>query len=66
LTNASSWDWGPSWSVDGQEIVFQSSRDGNPEIYRMDADGSSQERLTTEADADVHPFWGTFGWTPPA
>src|SRR5215510_1312858 len=33
--------------VSAQErIVFQSQRDGNPEIYVMNADGTNQVRLT--------------------
>ncbi len=35
----------PSWSPDGRTIVFVSWRDGNGEVYAMDADGSGQRRL---------------------
>jgi Tol biopolymer transport system component len=35
----------PSWSPDGS-IYFQSNRDGLAEIYRMNADGSNQRRVT--------------------
>lgn len=35
----------PDWSPDGH-IYIQSSRDGIIEIYRMNADGSHQQRLT--------------------
>jgi len=31
---------------DGSKIAFGSNRDGNFEIYVMDADGSHQTRLT--------------------
>ena len=27
----------PAWSPDGRYIAFVSDRDGNPEIYRIDA-----------------------------
>ncbi|MCK5566843.1 MAG: PD40 domain-containing protein, partial [Actinomycetia bacterium] len=32
----------PSWSPDGKMIAFNSYRDGNTEIYVMNADGSGQ------------------------
>jgi Tol biopolymer transport system component len=36
-------------------IVFESSRDGNLEIYRMNADGSGVGRMTQNAAADTMP-----------
>ena len=36
----------PAWSPDGRRIAFDSQRDGNREIYVMDADGSGVTRLT--------------------
>jgi hypothetical protein len=39
--------------------VFDSSRDGNTQIYVMDADGSSQRRLTQDDSDD----WGA-AWSP--
>ena len=41
LTNDPAEDEYPAWSPDGQQIVFSSNRDGNEEIYVMDADGSN-------------------------
>ena len=38
-------------------IVFTSTRDGNLEIYVMDADGGNQERLTNNPAHDVEPDW---------
>src|SRR5438093_1031717 len=37
----------PAFSPDGSRIAFTSTRDGQPEIYIMDADGPSAARLTT-------------------
>ncbi len=42
----------PAFSPDGSHIVFTSARDGQPEIYVMDADGSSVSRLTNSPAAD--------------
>ena len=36
-------------------IVFVSERDGNDEIYAMNADGSNQTRLTNNSAADQNP-----------
>lgn len=39
----------PSLSPDGRKIAFTSNRDGNPEIYVMNADGGHLRRLTNTA-----------------
>src|SRR5262249_56484687 len=39
-------DFRPDWSPDGRKIAFTSNREGNPEIYVMNADGSDPVRLT--------------------
>jgi Tol biopolymer transport system component len=46
LTFEPSYEGQPAWSPDGSKIAFVSKRDGNPEIYLMDVDGSNQNRLT--------------------
>ena len=48
--------------VDAQaQITFVSKREGNPEIYVMDADGDNQRRLTNNRDSDYAPSWSSDG-----
>ncbi len=51
----------PAWSPDGQKIAFASVRDGNQEIYVMNADGSGQQRLTRNTAGDYAPAWSPDG-----
>jgi WD40 repeat protein len=43
------------------KIAFHSDRDGNREIYVMDADGSNQTRLTNAAGDDAWASWSPDG-----
>ena len=51
----------PAWSPDGRKLAFVSRRDGNSEIYVMNADGSGQENLTQHPASDSHPSWSRDG-----
>jgi Tol biopolymer transport system component len=42
-------------------IAFQSRRDGNAEIYSMNADGSDQTNLTRNPAQDTDPAWSPDG-----
>jgi WD40 repeat protein len=42
----------PAFSPDGSRIAFTSTRDGQPEVYIMDADGTGAARLTNSPGAD--------------
>jgi len=57
LTNTSNDVFWPGWSPDGTRITFQSDRDGNDEVYVMNADGSGQTRLTNNLGKDLLPAW---------
>ncbi len=41
--------------------MFVSERDGNPEIYTVNADGTDEVRLTLNSVADVQPVWSPNG-----
>ena len=43
------------------QIAFTSTRDGNAEIYVMDADGKNQRRLTNHRASDRYPSWSPDG-----
>jgi Tol biopolymer transport system component len=43
------------------KIAFSSDRDGNLEIYTMNADGSGQRRLTASPGTDDRPTWSPDG-----
>jgi hypothetical protein len=42
-------------------IAFVSDRDGNTEIYVMNADGTGQTRLTKDPGSDWSPVWSPDG-----
>ncbi|MBI1923348.1 PD40 domain-containing protein, partial [Candidatus Poribacteria bacterium] len=54
-------DANPSWSPDGTKIVFSSHRDGNYDIFVMNANGTGQMRVnnnTVGSYGDLQPSWG--------
>jgi hypothetical protein len=59
LTDSAGDDRAAAYSPDGTRLVFDSSRDGNTQVYVMDADGSNQRRLTQDDSDD----WGA-AWSP--
>jgi WD40-like Beta Propeller Repeat/RTX calcium-binding nonapeptide repeat (4 copies) len=68
LTFSPGIDTDPSFSPDGSRILFVSDRDGGHHIWLMNADGSSQRRVTTHETATARdPAWspdgGRIAWT---
>ena len=61
LTSNSAADHFPAWSSDGTRIVFESNRDGNNEVYAMNANGSGTANLTNNAASDRAPAWSPDG-----
>jgi uncharacterized protein YjdB len=51
----------PAISPDGSRIAFVSTRDGNSEIYVMDADGTNLTRVTSDPQADGRPVFTADG-----
>jgi len=49
------------WSPDGAQIVFQSDRTGQWDIYVIDSDGSGLQRLTDSPAHDRTPVWSPDG-----
>lgn len=54
-------DTAPAISPDSRQIAFMSRRDGNWEIYLVNADGSNPQRLTDDAADDGLPAWSPDG-----
>src|SRR5207247_1175602 len=52
---------GPSAAPPLGTIAFVSARDGNQEIYVMNADGSGVSRLTNTPATDIDPAWSPDG-----
>ena len=59
--SADSQNWLPAWSPDGAQLAFTSNRDGQPDLYVINADGSGLRRLTNHPGIDTSPTWSPQG-----
>jgi TolB protein len=57
LTTSEGYDAEGSYSHDGAHIVFTSTRDGDPDLFIMDADGGNVRQLTNVDGYDGGPFF---------
>ena len=57
-------DSNPDWSPDGSRIAFQSNRDGDFDIWVMNADGTGVEQLTDDPAIDDPAFDSAPAWSP--
>lgn len=47
----------PKWSPDGARLTFMSDREGDEEVYVMNADGTGVVRVTNSPGPDEEPAW---------
>ncbi len=57
LTNNAFEDRYASYSPDGEEVLFESNRDGTWEIYLMDKNGQNTQQLTSTIADSRRPSW---------
>jgi Tol biopolymer transport system component len=53
----------PTWSPDGEQLVFTGFDGGLTDLYVVKRDGSDLRRLTNDRYADFHPVWSPDGKT---
>jgi TolB protein len=47
----------PAWSPDGRQLAAVLTKDGNSQVYLMNADGTNLRRLTSSGAIDTEPFF---------
>ncbi len=57
LTTDPALDARPSWAPDGTSLVFESTRDGGPNIWRLSLGGGEVMRLTNKEKGARSPVW---------
>ena len=61
ITTAQGDDRSGAWSPDGKRLAFDSTRDGNTELYVVNADGSNTVRLTDSPSSEWAASWSPDG-----
>jgi TolB protein len=57
LTRVEGSNENPTWSPDGRFLAFTTTRNGRPELYVMDADGSAPHKVLAIPGSSVTPDW---------
>lgn len=47
----------PAWSPDGTRLTFVSNRDGNNDVYVINANGTGETNVSRHPASDVDPVW---------
>lgn len=53
----SSYDWRPTWSPDGRQILFVSNHTGHIDVFKVNIDGTEVVNLTNSPSNDLDPHW---------
>jgi TolB protein len=61
LTSDTADDAHPTFSPDGKQVAFCSTRSGNWDIYVMDSDGRNAVQITNSPAHDIHPSFSPDG-----
>jgi uncharacterized protein (DUF885 family)/Tol biopolymer transport system component len=61
LTDIGGSNSSPDWAPNGRRLAFDSTRDGNCEIYTVDIDGSNLINLSNHPKHDTSPAWSPDG-----
>ncbi len=51
----------PAWAPDAKSMIVTLSKDGSPDLYRIDRQGRVIKRLTEKAGINVSPSWSPDG-----
>jgi len=57
ITSSPGQDRHPWWSPDGSQLVFESDRDGDWELFITNRDGTSERQITHNSANDRNPSW---------
>jgi Tol biopolymer transport system component len=61
ITNQPDFDCYPSFSPDGQRIIYMAEHEGNRDLFIMDVDGTNIVQLTDDPTYDYEPAWSPDG-----